>query len=306
MLMVGALQCRNVDPAGGESYNTFVARQRAMLDAKAYVLKSHFLRENGVAQGRAAYDEYNTAMSNRHAGRTGDPSFCGTIASYTRMAATSSDHDLVVLAEAVIEPPASSCTAGYAARAPLPARRVEPVPAVAVATEGDDDFYHGVAVPAPYAALPPVMPAVAYAPATLAERAPVPAAPVVAAPPPAEPMPAEPMPAVAYAPPVPVAPPPALVPVAAPPAGALPVPVASPPAPSAVPSEPPAPLPAAPAAAPVRVAAIPTTVIAPAPVIPPQEAKPAPSPADALQAAIAALQAATEALKASQQTHPTN
>ncbi len=260
MMMVGALQCRTSDQASHDAYNAFIARQHGVLDSKAYVLKGHFLRENGLQSGRAAYDEYNTAMSNRHAGRFDDPSFCGTIATYTRLAATSSDHDFIVLAQAVIEPPASSCTEGFAAAVPIPPRRFAQVPAVAVASEGDDDPYHGVPVPDTFAAAP--LPArETFAPA------PQPSPEVV--------------PAVAYAAPAPEMP---AAPMAAPFVTPAPAPVAV--------AAPPVPVRTA--------AAMPTSVIAAAPVVPPQEARAAPSPADALQAAISALQAATDALKASQ------
>ena len=112
LLMVGALQCRTVGAPGSEGYNAFVAQKRGVLDSNGYVLKGHFLRENGLQGGRAAYDEHNTAMSNHHAGRADDAGFCSTIAAYTRMAATSSDRDFVVLAESVVEPPVSTCGPG--------------------------------------------------------------------------------------------------------------------------------------------------------------------------------------------------
>ncbi len=140
MLMVGALQCRNTVGPGNEAYNAFVARQRGVLDSKGYVLKGHFLRENGLASGRSAYDQYNTTMSNRHAARFDDASFCQTIAAYTRMAANATDRDFVVLAQSVIEAPDSSCTtSGFSTPASLPlppiARRAEPLPPIAQRAE---------------------------------------------------------------------------------------------------------------------------------------------------------------------------
>ena len=259
MLMVGALQCRNTVGPANEAYNAFVAQQHGVLDSKGYVLKGHFLRENGVAGGRAAYDQYNTAMSNRHAGRFDDPSFCATIATYTRMAATASDRDFVTLAQSVIDAPASSCSpAAFAAPPPpLPpvARRPEPLPPrepVAVAT---DDPYAGEVIAEPRAE--PAVLAAAAAAEAVAPRA------------------AEPLPAVAA---------PAIEPPVAAPAVAHVAPAVAAPAVAYV--------------APHRVApALPTTVIAAAPVVPPEEAKATPSPAAALEAAIVALQAAAAALR---------
>ncbi len=297
MLMVGALQCRNTVGPGNEAYNAFIAHQRGVLDSKGYVLKGHFLRENGLEGGRDAYDRNNTAMSNRHAGRFDDPSFCQTIAAYTRIAATASDRDFVVLAQSVIEAPASSCgTVAYAVAPPPPvARRPEPQPMIEAPLAAADPYAgEAVAERADYRE-PQPYPAAGYRPYPRgADRDEAPFA--VAAP-------AD----------LPVAPP-ALVPVAPPPVAAAPPPapvaVAYAPSPVAAPAVAYEPAPAAPpvayaapVAAPQRVAAaMPTRVIAVAPVVPPEEARP--SPAAALQAAIAALQAATDALRA--QAGPTN
>ena len=261
MLMVGALQCRNGGSTGNEGYDAFVTRQRNVLDSKGYVLKGHFLRENGVVGGRAAYDQYSTALSNRHAGRMDEPSFCQTIAVYTRLAATASDHDFVTLAEAVIEAPVSSCaTAHAAAAAPIASARPESLPLAG--TEP----------------LPPVA----------RRAAPVPLEPAASDDPYGGEIVAEARPAVA-APPPPAAPEPVAVAVAEP--------VAAPPI--AVPRI------AAPAVAYVaRAGAIPVTAIVAAPVVPPEEPRAAASPAAALQAAIIALQAAADALKA--QSGPTS
>lgn len=274
MMMVGSLQCSNGSRPSREAYNAFVNSKRGVLDSKGYVLKAHFLRENGIQDGRAAYDRSATTMSNRHAGRFDDASFCATISSYTRMAVTASDADFITLAQSVIEPPSGSCAAsGYnppVVAASPPVRRTESAYA-----------------PKPYSSEP-------YArSATYPNDVnyPLPGnAPEVAAPEPA-------VLQEAYATPLPPLPGPTL-PEGAPLLQPLPVAEAAPVA---------APIPVA---APVKAArAIPvaahTTMIANAPIVPPIEAAAAtPSAADALQAAITALQAATDALKA--QAHPSN
>ena len=267
MMMVGSLQCSNGGGPSREAYNAFVNSKRIVLDSKGYVLKAHFLRENGIQDGRAAYDRSATVMSNRHAGRFDDPSFCATISSYTRMAVTASDADFITLAQLMIEPPSGSCAAsGYntpVVAAPAPVRRTgsayAPEPYARSSIYPNDVNYP--------------LPGNAPAPVAVAE-------PAVAQQADAEPVP--PLPG--RAPPAPLLQP---VTETAPVAQAAPIQVAGP----------------VKTARAIPVAAH-TTVIANAPIVPPTETAAAPSATDALQAAITALQAATDALKA--QAHPSN
>ncbi|MGI4876291.1 MAG: hypothetical protein ACRYG4_02255 [Janthinobacterium lividum] len=294
MLMVGSLQCKATSGVYGESYNAFVAKQRGVLDSKGYTLKAHFLRENGIQGGRAAYDSYNTTLSNRHAGRFDDASFCMTITAYTRMAATASDTDFIALVQSTIEPPRGTCgNAAYVSPEPEPQltpRRTESAyaPEPVYAPQGGYGVVAGSGAPSPYGHYPADGPQAAYAP-----------------PPNAPQQGYYPQPAAA----------------ALSPYGAQPVDVADAGYPAEPAYAPPAVQPAypqdggyadddravaaaAPRARPRAIPAAATTVIAPSPIVPPDEGAGTQSQGEALQAAIAALQAATEALKA--QTRPSN
>lgn len=107
MMMVGTLQCRNIHQSAVDSYNDFIIKQRGLLNSNAYVLKAHFMRENGIKGGQEAYDNYGTALANRHASRMDDRTFCSTVDTFVRMAAAASPPDLWVLAQSMSDPPES-------------------------------------------------------------------------------------------------------------------------------------------------------------------------------------------------------
>lgn len=107
MLMVGALQCRVANPQSIVRYNEFVTKQRGALDANATVLKTHFLREDGIQQGQSAYDRFATARANGHSAKAAAPEFCGNVDSFMRMATSASQGDLLILAQSLSPAPAS-------------------------------------------------------------------------------------------------------------------------------------------------------------------------------------------------------
>lgn len=174
--MVGTLRCRIGGHAADANYNEFATRQHNVLGANAYVLKAHYLRENGIQAGRTAYDESVTLLANKHAARLDDPSFCATVAAYARMAASASSEDLLVLAQSVVEAPVSGpCRAkgAYAEAAALP-----PAPEYAPPVSYEQPS-SAVVTPATYEPEPRLEPA------PLPEMAPPPPpAPIVAAAPP--------------------------------------------------------------------------------------------------------------------------
>ena len=107
MLMVGTLQCKGGSKTAVELYNRFVTKQRSLLDANNYVLKAHFLREQGIEKGGEAYDVYATSLANNRAARLGDPGFCPTVETFVTLAEAASAQELQRLAEMVSEAPAS-------------------------------------------------------------------------------------------------------------------------------------------------------------------------------------------------------
>lgn len=182
MLMVGTLRCRIGGHAAEANYNEFATRQHNVLGANAYVLKAHYLRENGIQAGRAAYDQSVTLLANKHASRLDDPSFCATVSAYARLAASASSEDLLVLAQSVVEAPVSGpcrTKGAYAEAAALPPAPVYAEPAYAPPVSYETPT--GAAVmPATYEPEPP-----RFEPAALPAMAPLPPeAPIVAAAPP--------------------------------------------------------------------------------------------------------------------------
>ena len=143
MLMVGTLQCKGANAAAVEAYNRFVTKQRGLLDANNYVLKAHFLREQGIEKGAAAYDGYATSLANNRAARLGDPAFCPTIDTFVTLAEAASAPELQRLAEMVSEAPASgTCPpsnnfAGTGGPAAVVVETPTAQAAVAVATPGE-------------------------------------------------------------------------------------------------------------------------------------------------------------------------
>jgi hypothetical protein len=115
--MVGTLKCRNVSASSVDLYNAFITKQRPILDSNSNVLKAHFMRENGISKGQAAYDKFSTVLANRHSRTPEDPEFCTTIESFSRLAAAASHDDLMVLAQSLVEAPVSSACS--AARQPI-------------------------------------------------------------------------------------------------------------------------------------------------------------------------------------------
>lgn len=121
LVMVGALQCRYSNPLAVERYNEFVERHRGFLDANTRILKAHFAREAGNISVQDAYDQYATELSNIQSAQNSlDPDFCGRVDLLVRTATSSSQSDLLSLAQAVSDEPASGpCAAtNYAAAEP--------------------------------------------------------------------------------------------------------------------------------------------------------------------------------------------
>jgi hypothetical protein len=121
MVMVGTLQCRHSNPFAVERYNEFVERHRGFLDANARILKAHFAREAAYVPVQDAYDKYATELSNIQSAQNSlDPDFCGRVDLLVRTAASSSQSDLLSLAQAVADEPVSGPCApsGYAAAEP--------------------------------------------------------------------------------------------------------------------------------------------------------------------------------------------
>jgi hypothetical protein len=140
MLMVGALQCRGVNPAVLASYNKFVAGSREALGEINGVIRAHFLASDGRIAGERSYDAYTTKLANDHARDTSGDDYCGTVVRIAEVAADTPGAELVKLADEVGVHPVSdrdSCPVSVAAAAAVAAENGAGAPlAVASADTG--------------------------------------------------------------------------------------------------------------------------------------------------------------------------
>jgi hypothetical protein len=107
-LMVGALHCRQNDPAASETYDRFVESQMDILGAHHAILERRFAREYGEDRsGRDAYREYRISTANDYAAKPFErnDAECARLVSLARLAANMSDADLLILAESLASPP---------------------------------------------------------------------------------------------------------------------------------------------------------------------------------------------------------
>lgn len=108
LLMVGALKCNAPSYNTAGHYNNFVAQNRAILGGYNGVLKVRFMREHGVSEGQRAYDNFTTALANRHSSDAdaSAATFCQMVDSVVRMAANSTAAaDIEALATGLTERP---------------------------------------------------------------------------------------------------------------------------------------------------------------------------------------------------------
>ena len=117
MLMVEALKCRDTLPAALEAYNGFVVAKRDTLRSAKYGVQAHFVKQLGAVGGQAAASDYDTQAGNRSSTPAITAERCATVASYARIAAGSSDADLLALSDALVPAgPMADCSVGPAAR----------------------------------------------------------------------------------------------------------------------------------------------------------------------------------------------
>ena len=188
LLMVGALQCTtsSYDVAG--HYNNFIRNSRNALAGYNDMLKARFMREQGISEGRRAYDSFATTLANGHSARAqATPAgFCQTVSALVGLASTASARDLEALAEGIAERPpgvGESC----AIAAPPPNLAVVPVTApvapAAISAAPAEVAIATLPVPQPSvapAAAPPISPPappLAVASADQSGGAPAPASP---------------------------------------------------------------------------------------------------------------------------------
>lgn len=137
MLMLGSLKCRSTNSEITAKYDKFYER---MGNADKYnnALKLRFMRENGIADGQRAYDDFITKMANSHTDGVQSAGFCQMADTLMTLATNAGQDELPVLARNFSEKPAGVgdvCELKTAAAAPLAATPpvAEPATPVAVA-----------------------------------------------------------------------------------------------------------------------------------------------------------------------------
>jgi hypothetical protein len=101
MLLVGMLNCRDMEPGIAADYNRFVRANRALIAEKQAMVRERFIRTNGPAAGLNAYSDFETALGNRYSDADFDYQRCGAIADDARMAGYVSESGLMDIVQSM-------------------------------------------------------------------------------------------------------------------------------------------------------------------------------------------------------------
>lgn len=157
MLLVGSLNCRDLDPYVMTEYNIFLRAQRGVINANQRIVRDRFDRKYGPSYGLTAFSDYETQLGNQMSSAHHGRQRCAMIASYARLAARVSPDGLTDLAHSTGgEEPLRACgPAMHYAAGRWQARPAAAPPPPAFAT---------AAPPVTIAAAPPPPPPVPAAP----------------------------------------------------------------------------------------------------------------------------------------------
>lgn len=138
MLMLGALKCKSANSAIADKYTSFLEKKNGQLSNYNTILKTHFMRTNGITDGHSAFEEFNTRLGNSHSGSVQTASYCQTIDTLLTLAIDSRDQELPLLArnfsedrlgveecEATPTPLVADAVAPAAAAAPVTVAKTE-------------------------------------------------------------------------------------------------------------------------------------------------------------------------------------
>jgi hypothetical protein len=103
MLLVGSLNCRDIDPYVMDDYNHFLRVQRPVVNGHQQIVRDRFMRKYGPRYGLTAFTDYETQLGNRLSSARHGRARCDMIASYARLAARVSPDGLADLAHSVDE-----------------------------------------------------------------------------------------------------------------------------------------------------------------------------------------------------------
>ncbi|MFB9048657.1 hypothetical protein ACFFV8_08030 [Sphingobium indicum] len=105
MLMLGSLKCRSTNSEITAKYDKF---HEKMGNADKYnnALKLRFMRENGIADGQRAYDDFITRLANSHSDGIQTAGFCQMADTLLSLATDAGANELPMLARNFSEKPA--------------------------------------------------------------------------------------------------------------------------------------------------------------------------------------------------------
>ena len=98
MLMLGALRCKGVNKEIEAKYSAFVEKKMGLLSSYNNVLKTRFMRVNGIAEGQRAYEQFNTKLGNGQSGLAQAGSYCQMTETLLTLATQAQDRELPQLA----------------------------------------------------------------------------------------------------------------------------------------------------------------------------------------------------------------
>jgi hypothetical protein len=98
MLMLGALRCKAVNKDITGKYEAFIAKKSGLLSSYNNVLKTRFMRVNGITEGERAYEAFNTRLGNNHSGLVQAKSYCEMTDTLLTLATGAQDRELPELA----------------------------------------------------------------------------------------------------------------------------------------------------------------------------------------------------------------
>lgn len=98
MLMLGALRCKAVNKDITGKYEAFTVKKSGLLSSYNNVLKTRFMRVNGITEGERAYEAFNTRLGNSHSGLVQAKSYCEMTDTLLTLATGAQDRELPQLA----------------------------------------------------------------------------------------------------------------------------------------------------------------------------------------------------------------
>ncbi len=101
MLLVGMLNCRDMEPGIAEDYNHFVRANRALLAETQASVRGRFARTHGEGRGMDAHSTFETSLGNRYSDADFDDRRCGALADEARMASQVSPAELMDIVQSM-------------------------------------------------------------------------------------------------------------------------------------------------------------------------------------------------------------